>query len=174
MSKLKCIDCGQEFDAKFSSCPNCGCPSSSCQIIEEETAPKEETTYQGSSASEQRYAGQQQQSQQPYHQANPAYGEDVFPTTDTGVENERVIKNYANIIWMVSLALAGLAEVLSIIQVMSIISKYPRAAGMAFLSLIGVTLMLGLFLLAVYLLRAFIMVVHNISINVHEINMKVK
>ena len=37
MSKLKCLDCGQVFNDKFESCPNCGCPASSCEVyIEEE------------------------------------------------------------------------------------------------------------------------------------------
>lgn len=63
MSRFKCIDCGQEFDTKFSFCPNCGCPSSSCQIIEEETTPNEETVQQETAESEQPNTDQQQAQQ---------------------------------------------------------------------------------------------------------------
>ena len=35
MGKLKCIECGQIFNDNLNECPNCGCPASECEKIEE-------------------------------------------------------------------------------------------------------------------------------------------
>ena len=42
MSKLKCTECGQVFDAELSNCPECGCPASECkQEADDEEARNE-------------------------------------------------------------------------------------------------------------------------------------
>ena len=42
MSKLKCNECGQIFDSNQSICPNCGCPASECEKVEENTTSSNE------------------------------------------------------------------------------------------------------------------------------------
>lgn len=59
MGKYKCDDCGTVFDGIMSSCPNCGCPKSECQLQEELTQgdtqneqPKEEPQQETSALSD--------------------------------------------------------------------------------------------------------------------------
>lgn len=111
MSKFKCIDCGQEFDAKFSFCPNCGCPSSSCQIIEEETALREEPVQQETTESEQPYAGLQQ-AQQPLNQNA---GQQMEPLTyDIPQPSKR--RTQPGTFEIICYVLAGICAVLFLIQ----------------------------------------------------------
>ena len=35
MAQLKCTECGQIFDGNLADCPNCGCPASECEVVEE-------------------------------------------------------------------------------------------------------------------------------------------
>ncbi len=162
MSNLKCADCGQIFNDRLSECPNCGCPVD----VNTEHISDSEQVEGNSTQSQQRMEYQQSVNQTSY--------DDGFVTTDTGVENERIIKTYAKVIWIVAVVFAALAEVGIIVQAIALISQYSQATAYAIVSVIGGTIVLGLLLLAIYVLRAFIMVVHNMSINIHEINMKIK
>lgn len=36
MAQLKCTECGQVFDKTLDACPNCGCPASECEAVEEQ------------------------------------------------------------------------------------------------------------------------------------------
>ena len=150
MGKLKCNDCDQVFDESMDHCPNCGCPASACQKLEEDS---------------------ESASWQPY---GSSYGDGSFVTTDTGVKYEKTIKIYAKVIWIIAIVIAALMELGIMVNAFHMMSGYYRATGYALLSLLLGTAGVGLFLLVVYVVRAFIMVVHNISINVHEINMKIK
>lgn len=58
MAKIKCKECGEIFNANLEDCPNCGCPSSESDLIEEqqteqqtkqqtETQAQPEDKYQG-------------------------------------------------------------------------------------------------------------------------------
>lgn len=166
MKQLKCTECGQIFSEKLTDCPNCGCPvNGDTERIMESTQMED-------------IDGQSNQNtyfQQPYqHPVDQIPSDDDFVTTDTGVENENIIKTYAKVIWIVAVVIAAIAELGIIVSAAGLMKEYPRSASFAFLSIIMGTVVVGLFLLAVYVIRAFIMVVHNISINVHEINMKVK
>lgn len=147
MGKLKCNDCDQVFDESMDHCPNCGCPASDCQhiVVDDETTD-----------------------QQPYARD---YVEGSFATTDTGVKYEKTIKTYANVIWVLCIVLSVIYGV-GVLVLMIQNARYIGGGVLLylFISLIGI----ALFLLLVYVFRAFIMVLHNISINVHEINMKIK
>lgn len=39
MGLLKCVDCGKQFSDKLDNCPQCGCPTKSCEAIVEQEAP---------------------------------------------------------------------------------------------------------------------------------------
>lgn len=75
MSKYKCIECGQEFAGNYTACPNCGCPSSACQVIEEEkrndVPNQQKTTYGGQP--QPGATPYQQGSQQVNYQTQPGY-----------------------------------------------------------------------------------------------------
>ena len=44
MSKRKCSECGKIFDSKLEACPNCGCPASECEPLDNESFETNETT----------------------------------------------------------------------------------------------------------------------------------
>lgn len=44
MTQLKCIECGQVFDGNLEDCPNCGCPASECELLDNKSSETNETT----------------------------------------------------------------------------------------------------------------------------------
>lgn len=44
MTQLKCIECGQIFDGNLEDCPNCGCPASECEPLDNKSSETNETT----------------------------------------------------------------------------------------------------------------------------------
>ena len=87
----------------------------------------------------------------------------VFPTTDTGTSSENTIKNYGDFLWGTNLFFG----------IMGIIVCFALIESTHGQSLLGIFVIIIL-LLWVYVIRAFIRVIHNISINLHEINMKLR
>ncbi len=88
----------------------------------------------------------------------------AFSTTNTGRSNEEIIKSLGEGIWIWTLILC-LFGILGF-AFWGIIETEAKA-------LLGI---LGLILLILWarIIRAFLLVLHNISINLHEINMKLK
>ena len=146
-SQLKCNDCDQIFDESLGHCPNCGCPASACQKLEEDS---ESACWQ------------------PY---GNSYGDGSFVTTDTGDKYEKTIKIYAKVVWIVSIVLSVASVVGGLVLMLN---THGVGTEEVFLYLLVSLVGIQLFLLLVYVFRAFIMVIHNISINLHEINMKIK
>ncbi len=107
----------------------------------------------------------------PAEQSNPVVQEEIneigakpdFPTTDTGYNYEKTILSYANTIWIIGIILAIIGFIVSL--------ALMRESIYGALRLIGV---IALLLSILYVIIAFIRVFVNISINLHEINMKTK
>lgn len=83
-------------------------------------------------------------------------------TTDTGYHHEDVLKKYVDIVFYVGL---GIIILLFIVQA----SHTP-----SFEMLLGSLLIYVLYGLLLYVFRSFVYVFRNISINLHEMNMKMK
>ena len=47
MAQLKCTECGQIFDGNLADCPNCGCPASECEVVEECKSQQQKESRQG-------------------------------------------------------------------------------------------------------------------------------
>lgn len=41
---MKCSECGQIFDGNLEDCPNCGCPASECEPLDNKSSETNETT----------------------------------------------------------------------------------------------------------------------------------
>ena len=87
-------------------------------------------------------------------------------TSDTGYFNEDVLQKYANVILIVTIVLC----VIFVVASTAVAGKFGNAiSGFALSSIISLIVVL-----IAYVVRAFIMVLANISINIHELNMKVR
>ena len=84
MNKFKCFDCGKEFKGNLSFCPDCGCPSSSCQRIEEQEMTKEEPIRQQTTNDEQLNTVKQQSSQPYQKNLNSNYPQPQTPKRKAG------------------------------------------------------------------------------------------
>lgn len=145
MEQKKCTECGQILPEGVMYCPNCGCPvEASSEYVNVE--------------------------QQQTVVSTPLENKS-FPTTDTGDKYENAVKTCADVIWYLGIAAAIIYCIVTTFM-LSAGSTYTGAVALLgfFGSLIGSAIILG----SAYVARAFIMVIHNISINVHEINMKTK
>ena len=93
-------------------------------------------------------------------------GYDIL-TTDTGSSNEKAIKTFADIVF-------GIAIVEGILIYLGAIGwvVYMDSSSTIWV-VIGGALVLTIYILYVYLITAFLRVYANISINLHEINMKI-
>ena len=89
-----------------------------------------------------------------------------YPTTDTGTTDEKNILHFSELVWKVSLWIGILTIIIFII--VGLQDSY------LFIMSILYSLLTLFTLFMVYVLRAFLRVIHNISINLHEINMKLK
>ena len=97
--------------------------------------------------------------------------ESDFITTDTGYQQEETIKRYADVIWGISIALAVLISIVTIILFLRGI--YVNFSISLVAAVVGA--LNALFLLAFgILVKAILYIYANISINIHEINMKIK
>ena len=83
--------------------------------------------------------------------------------TDTGTADEATIRTYANVMWVVCIVLGIIG-----IGVFTFFASIGESEGASLFGILGIVLLL----LLVYVVRAFIRVLSNISINIHEINKK--
>lgn len=88
-------------------------------------------------------------------------------TTDTGYVNEKTITTYANIIYWLAVIIGILVWLISVIGMANAFG----VNGFAISFLLG-GIILMLYILLAYVARAFIRTFANISINLHELNMK--
>lgn len=44
MALIKCSECGQIFDGNLEDCPNCGCPASECEPLDNKSSETNETS----------------------------------------------------------------------------------------------------------------------------------
>ena len=91
-------------------------------------------------------------------------------TTDTGYKHEKVIQRYATFLFWFIIAINVLGWIVGMIILGS--SVYTKdAVGPVFL--LGL-LLIPLAILVAYIVRAFLTIYANMSINLHELNMKLK
>ena len=146
MNKMKCTDCGHVFDSGLEECPNCGCPANICDNYTENV-----------------------------NASNQDYGIPTsIKTTDTGYANEKAIKTYANYIFYITIGICMLALIITIFALFTITGDSYLDSGYKLLILLRIIIICAIFIILTYVFRAFICVIHNISINLHEINMKTK
>jgi hypothetical protein len=107
-----------------------------------------------------------QKSSTPTPQSTNIIERGSYPTTDTGTADEITILNFSELLWKVSLVLGGLSILIYLIVGL-------QNTNVFVMSLLYI-LLTAFALFMVYVLRAFLRVIHNISINLHEINMKLK
>ena len=92
-------------------------------------------------------------------------------TTDTGYKHEKVIQRYATFLFWFIIIINVLGWIVGMI-ILSSIDEYTKdAVGPVFL--LGL-LLIPLAILVAYIVRAFFMIYANMSINLHELNMKLK
>lgn len=84
-------------------------------------------------------------------------------TTDTGYHHEDVLKKYVDIVFYVGLGIIALM----------FITQVYNARG-SFEIVLGALVINVLYGLLLYLFRSFVYVFRNISINLHEMNMKMR
>ena len=89
-------------------------------------------------------------------------------TTDTGYKYEKQLIYYTNFLYGLTLVVGALMSVLSVISLSS-----SGVSGFFAGLLLGI-LIFVLFWVIATISRAFLMILPNISINIHEINMKLK
>lgn len=149
MRQRKCNECGQIFNDDLAWCPNCGCPANgNSQIIENEVDNSTSGNVRSINSDAEDYE-----------------------TTDTGYENENRIKSLADTIYKIIMVSATIFSVLVFI---GLIASAGETNGV---SLLGVFLIILILLIAwgnAIVIKAFLYVYANISINLHEINMKIK
>lgn len=92
-------------------------------------------------------------------------------TTDTGYKQEKTIKTYADIIWAFSMVIAAIIE---LITVYVSLKEIGSVFGSPFVTAVGGTLLALSWFAVGILAKAFLYIYANISINIHEINMKTK
>ena len=95
-------------------------------------------------------------------------------TIDTGLENERVIQTLADLIYDVIIYTAWIISI--VVEFLLLVStfKEPKNAAIFLFGLIGFGIYIYLSHIFARIVKAFLMVYANISINLHEINMKFK
>lgn len=157
MAQIKCTECGQIFDENLKQCPNCGCPASECKPIEDSTEKTENTNTNNS---------------EPKQTIN-ANSDFTHRTTDTGYQQEETIKRYADILLSIAKFFAILILAFAaVIFLNSLIGNFSVGYGIG-IAFWGV-LSAGLIYVAGILTKAFLYIYANISLNIHEINMKLK
>lgn len=149
MAQVKCTKCGQLFnDDTLNACPKCGCPASECVSIHNETNVD---------------------SSEKTSEAEATVRKDL-KTTDTGYEHEKVIQRYATFLFWLIIVIHALWWIGTMVVFGS--SEYTQ-------DMVGRVFLAGLFLLPLtilvaYIIRAFFMIYANMSINLHELNMKLQ
>ena len=160
MALIKCSECGQIFDGNLEDCPNCGCPAS--EFVSSIT--QELDSDLGGSTETDNVEQKQNEDISDY---------DTFKknakTTDTGYQHEKLLQGYATFLFAI-LIIVGVVLWLS---AMFMASVQGSVGGYVAGYFGGPILFLSLMALA-HIIRAFLMIYANISINLHEINMKLR
>lgn len=145
MGMQKCSECGLMFGEKLTECPNCGCPTDGSVV------PSHTRTVQNKE-----------------QKVGLSFKSGV-KTTDTEYKHEKTIKEYASFLF-VSWIIAGVILFFTAVIMASIDGG---EAGVVIGFLIGFIFFLAC-LLSAYVTKALLMVYANISINLHEINLKLQ
>ncbi len=104
---------------------------------------------------------------------NNSSDEPDFITTDTGYQHEKIIKRYADVIWIISIIFA--AVILIVPNLICLTMLFVGEFSLTGLVIaVGGTLSALLLVIFGILAKAFLYIYANISINIHEINMKTK
>lgn len=149
MALIKCSECDCWVEDSSVKCPNCEHPVEKPISVE---------SVGNNSASEQ--------------SGNDAgiYRQTVFPTTDTEYKHEKVIKGYATFLFWLIIVLTILSCIVTFIFAVNSGNIQFAFPFLAF----GILIVIPLSVVVAYIIRAFFMVYSNISINLHEINMKLQ
>ena len=102
---------------------------------------------------------------------NPINPLHSIETTDTGYQQEETIKRYADAIWAISKVFAALISVVTIILCLR--GLFVDFSISLMVAVIGALIVFSLLAVGI-LAKAVLYIYANISINVHEINMKIK
>ena len=145
MEQFRCTECGQMFSLKLEDCPECGCPASECEVVDVETSPMD--AMPDIDKEEQR---------------------NDMGMSDMGYENEKTVIRFANIIFIFTI-IVGVSVFIS-----TLVSAAAVIGGISFATFIGGALGASGIILVGYTLRAFYRIFASMSINLHEINKKLK
>lgn len=145
MGMQKCSECGLMFGEKLTECPNCGCPIDG-SVVSGHT-----------------------RTEQSRNQSVGLLFKSGVKTTDTEYKHEEMIKGYASFLF-VSWIITG---VILFFAAFITASLDGGGTGIFIGFLIGFISFLAC-LLSAYVTKALLMVYANISINLHEINLKLQ
>ena len=157
MAKIKCIECGQIFNDKLEDCPKCGCPASESEVLIETPVAKSEILNEPHVAK-----GNAEDN-------NNHITSNEICTTDTGYLNEKAVAGYADIIFIC----ASIGCLLLYIAILVVCGNTANAETTTAVGIVGFIIM-AVYIVLFYIAKAFIKIYANISINIHEINMKLK
>lgn len=161
MAQIKCIECGQIFDDKLEDCPKCGCPASEKEVLND-TPVSENEILKPSQTNEHVAKGNTE------YKSNRITSNETS-TTDTGYLNEKAVAGYADFIFIC----ASIGCILLYIVILVVFGNTTNAKTTMAVGLVGFIIM-AIYIVLFYIAKAFIKIYANISINLHEINMKLK
>lgn len=154
MALIQCSECGNMVSDNATACNKCGAPivrvstSDNGPVVSAIPAPN-------------------QQPMQPRQQMPASYQQPAFITTDTGYSHEKAIKTYANICFWIFVVLVVLGDIALLATIGELQHDVPPA-----IVLIGVIVITPILIMLAYVSKAFLVTYANISINLHELNMK--
>ena len=149
MALIKCGECGHDVSDSAAFCPSCGCPPKLKETkvsVEEKNVNVENGT-----------------------QNNCCCFRDDMLTTDTEYEHEEVIQKYAAFVYWFTIVVCSLFFVFS---VFTYINSGDSVAAVILLLVAAILTPIVIFYARVA--RAYAAVYANMSINLHEINMKLQ
>lgn len=172
MAQIKCIECGQIFDDKQEDCPKCGCPASESEVLNETLANENEILNE--------IPVNENEILKPPHMSEHITKEDAedknkqiisngTSTTDTGYLNEKAVAGYADFIFIC----ASIGCLLLYIVILVVFGNTTDAKTTTTVGIVGFIIM-AVYIVLFYIAKAFVKIYANISINLHEINMKLK
>lgn len=161
MAQIKCIECGQIFNDKLEDCPKCGCPASESEVLNETLANESKILYE---TPINEYVAKENAEDNNNHITS-----NEIRTTDTGYLNEKAVAGYADIIFIC----ASTGCLLLYIAILVVCGNTTKAETTTTVGIVGFIIM-AVYIVLFYIAKAFIKIYANISINLHEINMKLK
>lgn len=168
MAQLKCNECGKVFDDVQTACPNCGCPASECQVMEDAGQVNEEQSPKSNHPTE----TVSQPAGIPYTAPLKA----VFPTTDTGVKHENVIRTLASFVFWFIIIVSIIGNIAGLFATTSTLKYTGGDKGGVVVAWVFIIMpiTIGLSIVMAHIIRAWMMLFVNISTNLREINLKTK